>query len=408
MVEKYTSYLEKSIKSLGFSEELEKFVRKHLSKVYKAYGALLGLLLLPLFDSGSYQEFARRAGWGKNKPYRILGSASKGCWVRMLRRRGFELFLRIVREYHTKSAATKSRYKITFVCDDTTLLKFAKRLGLVGIWWSGNIKDVVLGVSVVVLYAVVGDGKLWIPLDFRIRRPDPEKAGRKCLTKPDLVEEMVEEFKDKCKKRRIDTDGWFTVLDAWYGSKDLLDTVTSGLRFTMVVEGKANYVFYVDDQRVHGKDLFELKGVRWHNSTQMPLLRYARVRARSPSFGPLLLLLWEKGEERRYLMMRDNFFSSVRIIVAFKLRWWVEDFFRTLKSHLKIESFQFTKEDEVYAHIVLRVLCFLVVGYVLKVVARGKVTIGELVFTLRRYWFKWMPKVLDLQAFSEGTFQEAA
>jgi len=124
---------------------------------------------------------------GKNKPYRILKRGGPGVWIRLLRRLGFKLLVKIVRHYHQMSEATKSRNKITLEIDSTTLLKLSEKLGLVGVFWSGKLKREASSIQLVVLYVVIGEGKLLIPLDMRIRRPDPEGPGRKCKEQPQLV-----------------------------------------------------------------------------------------------------------------------------------------------------------------------------------------------------------------------------
>jgi hypothetical protein len=47
----------------------------------------------------------------------------------------------------------------------------------VGRWWSGQFKRPVFGIDGVLLLGVIGDGKLIIPVDFAIRRPNPKGLG---------------------------------------------------------------------------------------------------------------------------------------------------------------------------------------------------------------------------------------
>ena len=46
-------------------------------------------------------------------------------------------------------------------------------LGLVGTWWSGQEHRVLSGIDGVLLVVVIGEGKLVVPVDFAIRRPNP-------------------------------------------------------------------------------------------------------------------------------------------------------------------------------------------------------------------------------------------
>jgi len=139
------------------------------------------------------------------------------------------------------------------------------------------------------------------------------------------------------------------------------------------------------------------EAIRWREGNQRDI-DYARANVNSPTFGEVTLILFEDDDELRYLIMRPNVISSIRIIVAYKLRWWIEEFFKISKSYLKIERFQMVKEEEIYGHICLRIIVFIVLCYCAKKVCRA--TIQKIVRKLNRYWFEWFPQILDLQAFS--------
>ncbi len=400
MVELYVENLKKSIAELGIDKELEKYVIHHLGRMLQAFGIILGLLLLPLSGCESYYEFSQEYGIGKNKPYRILKRGSPTSWIRLLRRLGTNLLIKIVKRYHYMSDATKSRYKVTLEVDSTTLLKLAEKLGLVGVFWSGKLKREASSIQLVVLYAVIGEGNLLIPLDMRIRRPDPEGSGRKCKEQPQLVIEMIRDMKTRCFAKGVDVKGWFIVMDSWYCSDELIDKI-SKLGFFVIVEGKSNYVF--NEERYNPSDLAEV--VRWRDGIQRDI-RYARVNVTSPTFGEVTLILFEDERGLRCLITKPNAISGIRIIVAYKLRWWIEEFFKICKSYLKIENFQMVKEEEVYGHICLRMMCFLLVCHCAKKVCRE--TIQKIVRKLSRYWFEWFPQILEMQAFSQRSLPQVA
>ena len=284
MVELYAEGIKKSIGELELDEELRKFAEKHLGKMLKAFSTILGLLLLPLSGCSSYYEFSQEYGIGKNKPYRILNRGTPGVWIRLLRRISAKLLVRMVKKYHHMSDATKSRHKVTLAVDSTTLLKLAKKLGLVGVFWSGKLKKTASSIQLVILYAVIGEGKLLIPMDMRIRKPDPQGSGRKCKEQPELVIEMVRNFRTRCFSKGIDPRGWFIVLDSWYSSKDLLDEIDK-LEFTVTFEGKSSYVFFLNAERFKVAELAE--EIRWRNSNQRDI-EYARANVTSPTFDIIL------------------------------------------------------------------------------------------------------------------------
>jgi hypothetical protein len=400
MVEIYADGIKKAISELDLDAELREFAAEYLGKMVKTFSIVLGLLLLPLSGCSSYHEFSQEYGIGKNKPYRILNRCTPTVWMRLLRRTSIKLQVKIVKKYHQMSAATKSRHKVTLVVDSTTLLKLAQELGLVGVFWSGKLKKTASSIQLVVLYAVIGEGKLLIPLDMRIR--EPESQGKQCKEQPELVLEMVRNLRTRCRIKGIDPCGWFIVMDSWYGSKDLLDKI-SELGFIMAFEGKSNYVFFLNKEKFNAAGLAE--EIEWRDSNQRDI-EYARVNVTSPTFGEVTLVLFQDAGELKYLVMKPNLISAVRVIVAYKLRWWIEEFFKICKSYLNIEKFQMVKENEVYGHICLRIICFIVVCFCARRICRE--TIQKIVRKLNRYWFEWFPEILDSHTFSSTSIPKSA
>jgi hypothetical protein len=64
-------------------------------------------------------------------------------------------------------------------------------LGLVGKWWSGQEHRVLSGIDGVLLVVVIGEGKLVVPVDFVICRPDPKGPGGPCGTKQRWVQVWI-------------------------------------------------------------------------------------------------------------------------------------------------------------------------------------------------------------------------
>ena len=60
---------------------------------------------------------------------------------------------------------------------------YGEPLGLVGTWWSGLEHRVLSDIDGVLLVVVIGEGKLVVPVDFVIRRPDPKGPGGPCRNK---------------------------------------------------------------------------------------------------------------------------------------------------------------------------------------------------------------------------------
>src|SRR5436853_7739689 len=110
-------------------------------------------------------------------PSRLLGALPKRSWIKRLQRLGLEVLVPLWRHAASTSEATRSRWQWTWVGDDSVFKKYGEQLGLVGTWWSGQEHRVLSGIDGVLLVVVLGEGKLVVPIDFAIRRPEPTGTG---------------------------------------------------------------------------------------------------------------------------------------------------------------------------------------------------------------------------------------
>jgi hypothetical protein len=165
--------LEQALHDLGLPEALVAEIAGRLRSQQKLLGKICGVMFPPLFGCRTNTELCRVRGWDKNLPSRLLGALPKRSWIKRLRRLGLEVLVPLWRHATSKSEATRSRWQWTWVGDDSVFKKYGEQLGLVGTWWSGQEHRVLSGIDGVLLVAVVGEGKLVVPVDFAIRRPDP-------------------------------------------------------------------------------------------------------------------------------------------------------------------------------------------------------------------------------------------
>ena len=63
-------------------------------------------------------------------------------------------------------------------------------------------------------------------------------------------------------------------------------------------------------RRVKGQDLLRWEGWRWHDSAQLPGLRYVRLTARSPTYGPVTLVLVEQTVNMAALLCERAYFME--------------------------------------------------------------------------------------------------
>jgi len=226
----------------------------------------------------------------------------------------------------SKSEATRSRWQWTWVADDSVFKKYGEQLGLVGTWWSGQEHRVLSGIDGVLLVVVIGDGKLVVPVDFAIRRPDPTGPGGPCRDKLHWLQVMLDGRVAAFRRRGVDLPPPMVVADSWFSDSKLMNHVARMHQGTFLVEGKSTYVFALSDGRqVKGEDLQQQRDWPWRDSPQVPGMRYARLRATSPTYGAVtLLVVSEPREEQFYVMCLETAISGPRLIRAWKRRWWIE------------------------------------------------------------------------------------
>jgi hypothetical protein len=274
---------------------------------------------------------------------------------------GLEVLVPLWRYAASMSMATRSRWQWTWVGDDSVFKKYGDQLGLVGTWWSGQEHRVLSGIDGVLLVVVIGDGKLVVPVDFAIRRPDPPGSGAPCRDKLHWLQSMLDGRMAAFRRRGVGLPPPLVVADSWFGDSKLMHHVDTTLQGTFLVEGKSSYVFELPDgRRVKGHDLQHCEWP-WRSSPQVPGVRYARLQATSLTYGAVtLIVVNESRQEQFYVMCLDTAISGPRLIRAWKRRHWIEHCFRTLKHLLATGACQAQNEDAYYGHLVLRLIGCLV------------------------------------------------
>jgi hypothetical protein len=68
---------------------------------------------------------------------------------------------------------------------------------------------------------------------------------------------------------------------------------------------------------------------------------------------------------------------------------------------------QVQSEDAYYGHLVLRLMGCLVLFYTSRVICQGRLTIEEIIFSLKHYWRFVDSEPLELKALSQGVNEKA-
>jgi hypothetical protein len=402
--------LQQALDDLGLPTDLVAEIEGRLRSQQYLLGKIVGMMCPPLFGCRTNTELCRVRGWDKNLPSRLLGALPKRSWIKRLRRLGLEVLIPLWRHAASKSAATQSRWQWTWVGDDSVFKKYGEQLSLVGTWWSGQEHRVRSGIDGVLLVVVIGEGKLVVPVDFAIRRPQPTGPGGPCRDKLRWLQAMLDGRVAAFRRRGVHLPPPIVVADSWFSDSKLMRHAATTQQGTLLVEGKSSYVFALPDGRqVKGHDLQQNRDWPWRDSPQVPGMRYARLRATSPTYGAVtLIVVSEPREEQFYVMCLDTAISGPRLIRVWKRRHWIEYCFRTLKHLLATSACQVQNEDAYYGHLVLRLIGCLVLFYTSRVLCHGRLTMEEIIFSLKHYWRFVDCEALELKALSPGVNENAA
>jgi len=402
--------LEQALHDLGLPDNLVKEIEGRLRRQQTLLGKIFGLMFPSLFGCRTPYELSRVRGWDKNLPSQMLGALPKRSWLKRLRRLGLEVLVPLWRHVQDKSPATLSRWQWTWVVDDSVFKKYGRQLGLVGTWWSGQEKRPRPGIDGVLLVVVIGDGKLVVPVDFAIRRPDPKGPGGPCRDKLTWVQTMLDERLAALGRCGLELPAPVVVADSWFSDSKLMRHVHRQHAGLLLVEGKRSYVFALPDgRRVKGCDFLEPSDWAWRDHPWEPGVRYARLRAQSPTYGAVtVVIVDEPGQDRFYLLCLETTMSAPQLIRRWRRRNWIEFVFRTLKHLLATEACQVSSEDAYYGHLVLRLMASFVLFYTSRVICKGRLTMEEIVFSLKHYWRFVDSEALELQGLSWGDEQKVA
>jgi hypothetical protein len=323
--------LQQAVEDLGLPGNVVAEIEGRLRSQHTLLGKIVGVMCPPLFGCRTNTELCRVRGWDKNLPSRLLGALPKRSWIKRLRRLGLEVLVPLWRYAASASASTRSRWQWTWVGDDSVFKKYGDQLGLVGTWWSGQEHRVLSGIDGVLLVVVIGEGKLVVPVDFAIRRPDPTGPGAPCRDKLHWVRGMLDGRMAAFRRRGVALPPPLVVADSWFSDSKLMRHVATTHEGTFLVEGKSTYTFALPDGRqVTGSDLQQPSEWPWRESPHVPGVRYVRLRATSPTYGAVtLIIVHEPGVELYYLLCLETAISGPRLIRAWKRRHWIEHCFRT-------------------------------------------------------------------------------
>jgi DDE superfamily endonuclease len=220
--QRYIEAIHPALADLGVPDTLVAEIKGRLQTQPQLLGKIVGIMFPTLFGCRQGHELTRVRGWHKNIPTRLWGALPKRSGLKRLRRLALEILISLWRHIHNQSASTQSRWQWRWVVDDSVFRKYGRHFRLVGRWWSGQVNHPVAGIDGVVLLVVLGDGKLIIPVEFAIRRPNPKGPGGRCQDKLQLTQTMLGERLAAFAKRGVTFAPPMVVADSWFSDSQLM------------------------------------------------------------------------------------------------------------------------------------------------------------------------------------------
>jgi hypothetical protein len=284
--------LQQALEELGLPDTLVSEIEGRLQSQQKLLGKIVGVMFPALFGCRTPSELCRVRGWDKHWPSRLLRALPKRSWLKRLRRLGREVLVPLWRHVESKSEATCSRWQWTWATDDSVFHKYGEQLSWVGRWWSGQQHRVLSGIDGLFLVVVIGDGKLVVPVDLAVRRPNPVGAGAPCRDKLSWARTMIDERLAALRHRGLALPPPIITADRWLSDSQLMAHVRTQHQGTLLVEGKVSHTFTLaDGQHVTGHDLIESESWPWRDHPWEPRVRYVRLQATSPTYGAVTVVM---------------------------------------------------------------------------------------------------------------------
>ena len=253
----------------------------------------------------------------------------------------------------SKSASTISRAGITLSVDNSVIDRLGKMLRWTWSWYSGRWKKVMNGQDLLGIVITVNGLTLPIMLVFC------SKQGRRNTDKPSLLLSMLKDLITEFKKEGIDLTVFPISMDSWFVSEDLKQKLYALGFKTVIVAGKSNYVFTIGRQK---KKVSEWKKVIVLQTGQWGIdVPFKRVRAVSPTFGPVVLCFYKKSTTKNYYLLdfSQEAKRGVEVWHIWKEHYLIECFWKILKSVFAIKSMR-PQGDGPYAALLIKVVAYLI------------------------------------------------
>lgn len=292
-----------------------------------------------------------------------------------------------------KSAATLSRAAVTLSVDNSVIDRFGRMLRCTYTWYSGRWKKTLNGHDLLGIVLTVGGTAIPLSLLFC------SKQGRANTSKPTLLISMLTRLKEEFRKEGIDITAYPITLDSWFVSEDLRKKlILLGFK-KIILAGKGNYTFNIKT----GKENKKMKASEWKKHFKLKAGEWGinvpsvRVKAKSPTFGEVVLFFYKKSSTRNYYLIdfSEKPGRGAEIWNIWKQHHIIECFWRLIKSTFQIKSMRL-QGDGLYVGLLIKLLSYLLVSRLQFLPEFAKLSMEQVMRKIRREY--------DLEALMEEHF----
>ena len=289
--------------------------------------------------------------------YRHLNEVSLYQWQHLFVHIGCSIALQEIRDAELKSAATRSRKCPTLSVDDTHNARDTKKVSYCYNWWSSKAKQPKKGQNI--LGITIKIGKMNIPLNMRY----VSKQGRGNTDKPSCFVSMLKEILDFFDAQGVELRKYPITFDSWSGSRKLIDILREFGFETILIHAKNNYVMTIGDKTdklSEHKKSGQLTAGKW-GCGDTPV---CRTKASSRAFGDVVLLFFQDGRKTQTMMVFGKPLRACEILRIWSQHHGIEQFWRHLKTDLKLSAMSLEGRQGAYVNLGLKVMSYLLIQHV--------------------------------------------
>lgn len=324
----------------------------------------LDTALLQPIAADSIHDLLQQCQHAQLRLYRLMADPARWT-VDVLIDASVEVVAWAIRRYRAAVRPDQqTRWNVVFVVDNSLLPhSFQSTQEGLALLKDPALQRYIKAHDLVVLFVVIGDGRLGFPVLMDLWRPEDPVHG----TKVQVASQALETLQQRLQPLGVELAGLTLVFDHWYLKPGLVETATR-LQLVLTSVLAKNEVVTVEDGRQ-----MPLKTLLWYLMAEAPqhdgrlgkFGYYWRRRIIHNRLGPVLLIVRRRqthnGRFSQYdfLVTTDRTAKAITVLRVLQKRWRVEIFFRDAKQVLGLTACRYHQRPQILFYCRLRGLTYL-------------------------------------------------